>query len=197
VERDLIVISDEVYEKILYDNVKHHCLATFHGMRDRTIVVNSFSKTYAMTGFRVGYTLGPKELTASMLKCHQYVAACTNAPAQYAAVAALEGPQTFTENMVQEFDRRRRLLHSRLNEIEGFQYLLPKGAFYAFANVKEFGLSSEKFADYLFDKEKVVTVAGSSFGEHGEGYLRFSYATAYDKVREALDRIENAVKTFN
>jgi len=197
VERDLIVISDEVYEKILYDNIKHHCLATFHGMRDRTIVVNSFSKTYAMTGFRIGYTLGPKELIASMLKCHQYVAACTNAPAQYAAVAALEGPQTFTENMVQEFDRRRHLLHSRLNEIEGFQYLLPKGAFYAFANVKEFGLSSEKFADYLFDKEKVVTVAGSSFGEHGEGYLRFSYATAYDKVREALDRIENAVKTFD
>jgi aminotransferase len=197
VERDLIVISDEVYEKILYDNIKHHCLATFHGMRDRTIVVNSFSKTYAMTGFRIGFTLGPKELIASMLKCHQYVAACTNAPAQYAAVAALEGPQTFTENMVQEFDRRRHLLHSRLNEIEGFQYLLPKGAFYAFANVKEFGLSSEKFADYLFDKEKVVTVAGSSFGEHGEGYLRFSYATAYDKVREALDRIENAVKTFD
>ncbi|MDH5449761.1 MAG: pyridoxal phosphate-dependent aminotransferase [Candidatus Bathyarchaeota archaeon] len=197
VERDLIVISDEVYEKILYDNVKHHCLATFRGMRDRTIVVNSFSKTYAMTGFRVGYALGPKELIASMLKCHQYVAACTNAPAQYAAVAALEGPQTFTENMVQEFDRRRHLLHSRLDEIEGFQCLLPQGAFYAFANVKEFGLSSEKFADYLFDKEKVVTVAGSSFGEHGEGYLRFSYATAYDKVREALDRIENAVKTFN
>ena len=197
VERDLIVISDEVYEKILYDNLKHHCLATFRGMRDRTIVVNSFSKTYAMTGFRVGYALGPKELIASMLKCHQYVAACTNAPAQYAAVAALEGPQSFTENMVREFDRRRHLLHSRLNEIEGFQCLLPKGAFYAFANVKEFGLSSEKFADYLFDKEKVVTVAGSSFGNHGEGYLRFSYATAYDKVKEALDRIENAAKTLN
>lgn len=194
VERDLIVISDEVYEKILYDNVKHFCLATFPGMRDRTVVVNSFSKTYAMTGFRVGYALGPKELIASMLKCHQYVTACANAPAQYAAVAALEGSQVFTENMVREFDRRRCLLHSRLNEIEGVRCILPKGAFYAFANVKQFGLSSEKFADYLFDKGKVVTVAGSSFGEHGEGYLRLSYATAYNKVKEALDRIENAVK---
>ena len=197
VEHDLIVISDEVYEKILYDNVKHHCLATFPGMRDRTIVVNSFSKTYAMTGFRVGYALGPKELIASMLKGHQYITACANAPAQYAAVAALEGPQSFTENMVREFDRRRRLLHSRLNEIEGFRCVLPGGAFYAFANVKQFGLSSEKFADYLFDKGKVLTVAGASFGELGEGYLRFSYATAYNKVKEALDRIENAVKTFS
>jgi len=197
VERDLIVISDEVYEKILYDNAKHYCLATFPRMRDRTIVVNSFSKTYAMTGFRVGYALGPKELIASMLKGHQYVTACANAPAQYAAVAALEGPQSFTENMVQEFDRRRRLLHSRLNEIEGFRCVLPKGAFYAFVNVKQFGASSEKFADYLFDKGKVVTVAGSSFGKHGEGYLRFSYATAYNKIKEALDRVEKAVKKFS
>lgn len=197
VEHDLIVISDEVYEKILYDNVKHHCLATFPGMRDRTIVVNSFSKTYAMTGFRVGYALGPKELIASMLKGHQYITACANAPAQYAAVAALERPQSFTENMVREFDRRRHLLHSRLNEIEGFRCVLPGGAFYAFANVKQFGLSSERFADYLFDKGKVVTVAGSSFGEHGEGYLRLSYATAYNKVKEALDRIEGAVKAFS
>jgi len=196
VERDLIVISDEVYEKILYDNVKHFCLATFPKMRDRTVVVNSFSKTYAMTGFRVGYALGPKELIASMLKVHQYVTACANAPAQYAAVAALEGPQTFTENMVREFDRRRHLLHSRLNEIEGVRCILPKGAFYAFVNVKQFGLSSEKFADHLFDKGKVMTVAGSSFGEHGEGYLRFSYATAYNKIKEALDRIENVVKAL-
>ncbi len=194
VERDLIVISDEVYEKILYDNVKHFCLATFPRMHDRTVVVNSFSKTYAMTGFRVGYALGPKELIACMLKGHQYVTACANASAQYAAVAALEGTHAFTENMVREFDRRRRLLHSRLNEIEGVQCILPKGAFYVFANVKQFGLSSEKFADYLFDKGKVLTVAGSSFGEHGEGYLRFSYAAAYNKVKEALDRIENAVK---
>ena len=197
VERDLIVISDEVYEKILYDDVKHYCLATFSGMRDQTIIVNSFSKTYAMTGFRVGYALGPKELIASMLKGHQYVTACTNAPAQYAAVAALKGSQTFTKNMVREFDRRRRLLQSGLDEIEGFRCILPEGAFYAFANVKQFGLSSEKFADYLFNKGKVVTVAGSSFGERGEGYLRFSYATSYDKIREALDRIENAVKKFS
>jgi len=194
VEHDLVVISDEVYEKILYDNIKHYCVATFPGMRDRTIVVNSFSKTYAMTGFRVGYALGPKELIATMLKAHQYVTACASAPAQYAAVAALEDPQSFTGDMVREFDRRRRLLHSGLSEIDGFHCILPKGAFYAFANVKEFGLSSEKFAGFLFDKGKVVTVAGASFGECGEGYLRLSYAAAYNEVEEALDRIEKAVK---
>jgi len=194
VERDLTVLSDEVYEKILYDNTKHYCLATFPGMRDRTIIVNSFSKTYAMTGFRVGYAIGSKELIAPMLKVHQYVAACVSGPSQYAAVAALEGSQNFTKSMVREFDRRRRLLHSRLNEIEGFRYSLPKGAFYAFANIERFKMSSEKFAEELFNKGKVVTVAGSSFGEHGEGYLRFSYATAYNKIEEALDRIEKVAK---
>jgi len=194
VERDLIVISDEVYEKILYDNVKHCCLATFSGMRDRTIVVNSFSKTYAMTGFRVGYALGPEELIAPMLKAHQYVTACVSGPSQYAAVAALEGPQNFVENMVGEFDRRRRLLHSRLNEIKGFRCVLPKGAFYAFANVEGFKMSSEKFAEDLFDKARVVTVAGTAFGKYGEGYVRFSFATEYARIQEALNRIERIVK---
>jgi len=194
VERDLIVISDEVYEKILYDNVKHCCLATFPGMRDRTIVVNSFSKTYAMTGFRVGYALGPEELIAPMLKAHQYVTACVSGPSQYAAVAALEGPQNFVENMVREFDRRRRLLHSRLNEIKGFRCILPKGAFYVFANVEGFNMSSERLAEDLFDKAKVVTVAGSAFGNYGEGYVRFSFATEYARIQEALNRIERIVK---
>ena len=194
VERDLIVISDEVYEKILYDNVKHYCLATFPEMRNRTIVVNSFSKTYAMTGFRVGYTLGPEELIAPMVKAHQYVTACVSGPSQYAAVAALEGPQDFVENMVREFDRRRRLLDSRLNEIEGFRCILPKGAFYAFANIGGFRMSSERVAEDLFDKAKVVTVGGSSFGKYGEGYVRFSFATEYARIEEALNRIERVVK---
>jgi len=194
VERDLIVISDEVYEKILYDNVKHYCLATFPRMQDRTIVVNSFSKTYAMTGFRVGYALGPTELIAPMLKAHQYVTACVSGPSQYAAVAALEGSQDFVENMVREFDRRRHLLYSRINEITGFRLILPKGAFYAFANIGGFRMSSERFAENLFDKAKVVTVAGAAFGKYGEGYVRFSFATEYARIEEALSRIERIVK---
>lgn len=196
VERDLIVISDEVYEKITYDNAKHYCVATFPGMRERTLVVNSFSKTYAMTGFRIGYVYGPKALISPMMLFHQYITACVNGPAQYGAVAALEGPQGCVKKMVREFDRRRRLLHSRLNEIEGFRCLLPKGAFYAFAGIKKFKISSEEFAERLFDKAKVVTVAGSAFGKLGEGYLRLSYATAYDQLDEALDRIEKVTKTF-
>jgi len=194
VERDLVVISDEVYEKITYDGAQHYCLATFDGMRERTLVVGSFSKTYAMTGFRVGYAYGPRELISPLALALQFSVACVDSIAQHAALAALEGPQDFVRDMVSEFDRRRRLLCKRLNEIEGFRCDLPKGAFYAFANVKAFGVPSERFAEHLLNKGGVVTVPGSSFGKYGEGYLRFSYATAYNKIVEALDRIERAVK---
>jgi aminotransferase len=196
VERDLIVISDEVYERITYDGVKHYCLASFPEMRERTLVVGSFSKTYAMTGFRIGYVFGPEKLITPLILAHQFSVACVSGPAQYAAVAALEGPQSFVNDMVAKFDRRRRLLYERLNEIEGFSCKLPKGAFYAFANVKEFGEPSESLAAFLLSKGKVVTVPGSAFGGYGEGYLRFSYANAYDKIKEALDRIERVVKNF-
>jgi len=194
VERDLIVISDEVYEKIIYDDVKHSCLATFPGMRERTIVVNSFSKTYAMTGFRVGYALGPKELIEPMMKVHQYSVACVDGAAQYAAVAALDGPQDCIKTMVTEFTRRRRLMYKRINEIRDFSSTLPKGAFYIFANIKQFKTPSTQFADYLATEGKVATISGSAFGENGEGFLRLSYATSYEKIEEAMDRIENAVK---
>jgi len=196
VERDLIVISDEVYEKIVYDDARHYCLATLPSMQERTLVVNAFSKTYAMTGLRVGYALGPEELISSMVKIQQFAVACVDGSAQYAALAALEGPQDFVEDMVREFDRRRQLLHSRINEIEGFRSTLPKGAFYMFPYIEGFGVPSEKLVEHLFDKGRVVTVPGSAFGKHGEGYLRFSYATAYNKIEEALDRIEKAVKVF-
>lgn len=194
VERDLIVISDEVYEKIVYDDSKHFCLATFPGMRERTIVVNSFSKTYAMTGFRVGYALGPAGLIAPMMKVHQYSVACVDGAAQYAAVAALEGPQDCVKTMVTEFDRRRKLMHKRINEIKGFSCSLPKGAFYIFADIGQFEMSADDFSDWLVNEGKVCTVPGSAFGRNGEGYLRFSYATAYGKIEEAMNRIEKAVK---
>lgn len=194
VERDLVVISDEVYEKIVYDGVKHYCLATFPGMRERTVVVNSFSKTYAMTGFRIGYVLGPKEIVTQMLLALQYAVACVNGPAQYAALAALEGTQDSVRDMVKEFDRRRRLIYSGFMGIKGFRCILPKGAFYVFPNIQHFGKSCMEFTEYLLSEGKVVAVPGSAFGRHGEGYMRFSYATSYDRIEEALNRIERAVK---
>ncbi|HDD69796.1 MAG TPA: aminotransferase class I/II-fold pyridoxal phosphate-dependent enzyme, partial [Candidatus Bathyarchaeota archaeon] len=197
VERDMIVISDEVYEKIVYDGVKHYRLATFPGMRERTLVVNSFSKTYAMTGLRVGYVYGPKELISPLWLAHQYAVACVDTLAQRIALAALKGPQDFVENMVQEFDRRRRLVYKRLNEIEGFRCLLPKGAFYVFPSIKDFGMSSEHFVEFLAKEAKVITVPGSAFGNYGEGYIRISYAAAYKKLEEALNRIEKAVKKLH
>ena len=195
-ERDLLVISDEVYERITYDGAKHYCFASFPNMRERTLVVGSFSKSYAMTGFRVGYVYGSKELIAPLMLTHQYSVACVDGPAQYGAAAALKGPQKQVKTMVAEFDRRRRFMHSRLNEINGFSCSLPKGAFYIFANITDLEMPSEKVAEFFVNKARVITVHGSAFGKHGEGYIRFSYATAYNKIEEALDRIEKAVKTI-
>jgi len=195
-ERDLLVISDEVYEKITYDDAQHHCLASFPDMRERTIVVGSFSKTYAMTGFRIGYAYGPQRLIAHMMLAHQFSVACVDGPAQYGALAALRGPQDFVKEMVAEFDRRRKLVISRLSEIEGFRCDLPKGAFYVFPNIKDFGTSSEKFAQYMIDNARVMVVPGSAFGKHGEGYLRLSYATAYEHLEEALNRMAKSAKAF-
>ncbi len=187
VERDLIVISDEVYEKMVYDGVKHYCLATFPGMRERTLVVNSFSKTYAMTGLRVGYVYGPKDLVSPLWLVHQYTVACVDTFSQYVALAALKGPQECVEEMVKEFDRRRHLVHKRLNEIGGFKCQLPKGAFYAFPNIRGSGLSSEQLAELLVKEASVLTVPGSSFGACGEGYLRLSYAAAYEKPGRSIE----------
>jgi len=194
VERDLIVISDEVYEKIIYDGTKHYCLASFPGMRERTLIVNSFSKTYAMTGLRIGFIYGPKELLSPLWLIHQHTIACINSIAQYIALAALEGPQDFVRDMVREFDRRRRLVHKRLNEIGGFDCALPRGAFYVFPNIENFRMPSEQFSEYLATEAHVLTVPGSSFGRYGEGYIRISYAAAYEQLEEAMNRIEKAVK---
>ncbi len=194
VERDMIVISDEVYEKIVYDDAKHHCLASFPGMRERTLVVNSFSKTYAMTGLRVGYVCGSKELIAPLWLVHQYAVTCVNSLSQYTALAALTGPQEFVKNMVREFDKRRHLVHKRLNEIEGFKCSLPKGAFYVFPNIKDFGMTSEQFCEFLLREAKVMAVPGTAYGSHGEGYIRISYAAGFKQLEVAMDQIEKAVR---
>jgi aminotransferase len=193
-ERDMIVISDEVYEKIIYDAAKHYCFAAFPKMRGCTLVVNSFSKAYAMTGLRVGYIYGPRELISPLWLVHQYTVACVDSLSQYIALAALRGAQDFVKDMMREFEKRRRLVYKRLNEIEGFECQLPRGAFYVFPNIKAFGMPSEKFAEFIVNEARVLTVPGSAFGACGEGYIRISYAASYEKLEEALNRIERAVK---
>ncbi len=197
VENDLIVISDEVYEEITYDDTTHYCLATFPGMRERTLVINSFSKTYAMTGLRVGYVYGPSELISSLWLVHQYTVTCVNSLAQSIALAALREAQDFVANMVCRFNKKRLLIHKRLNELEGVRCSLPKGAFYAFPNIKTFKKTSEELANLIAREAHVITVPGSAFGCYGEGYLRLSYAGADAELEEALSRIEKSVKKLN
>jgi aminotransferase len=146
-----------------------------------------------MTGLMVGYVYGPKQLISPLWLVHQYAVACVNSLSQYIALDALRGSQDFVKGMLQEFDRRRHIMYTRLNEIEGFKCQLPKGAFYVFLNVTAFDMTSEEFAEFLARKPGVLTVSGTAFGSGGEGYIRISYAAAYDLLEEALDRIEKAV----
>lgn len=190
-ENDLIVISDEVYEKIIYDNAEHISIASFPNMRERTITINAFSKTYAMTGWRIGYAIAREEIISQMAKLILYTSTCANSIGQKAAIAALRNPQNCVYEMVKEYKRRRDFIVKRLNEIPGISCKVPRGAFYAFPNIKEFGMSSSDFALYLLDNAKVSTVPGSSFGKFGEGYLRISYATTLENLEEAMNRIEN------
>lgn len=192
-EKDIIVISDEVYEKIVYDEAEHISIASIPNMPQRTVTINSFSKTYAMTGWRIGYAVAPKEIIAEMVKNVLYTGTCANSMGQQAAIAALKGPQDCIVNAVKEYQRRRDFIVTRLNEMKGITCELPQGAFYAFPNIRELGLSSLSCAEFLLDKAKVSTVPGSGFGTLGEGYLRLSYATAFEKLIKAMDQIEAAV----
>jgi aspartate/methionine/tyrosine aminotransferase len=191
--RDLLVLSDEVYEKLVYDGLSHCSIASFPGMSDRTITVNSFSKTYAMTGWRIGYIAASKEVVTAIKKVVAYGYGCINAAVQKAAVEALTGPQDCVKEMLKEYDCRRHLIVKGLNEISGVECKKPKGAFYAFANILSFKLSSQEFAAMLLQKAKVATIPGSAFGSSGEGYLRISFATSQENIVEGLDRISKFV----
>lgn len=196
IKHDLYVISDEVYEKMLYDGLSHISIAALDGMRDRTVTVNSLSKTYSMTGWRIGYTVANREIIDQMVKLQQYSMVHAPSISQRAALAAIEGPQDFVEKMVKTFDKRRRFIVPRLNEIDGFHCSTPKGAFYTFPNITKFGKTSEELSQYLLQKASVAVVSGTSFGANGEGHLRLSYAQTIDKLEEACDRIEKAVRTL-
>jgi len=185
---NLFVISDEIYAHLTYDG-KHICLASLPGMVERTLLLNGFSKAYAMTGWRLGYAAGPADVIAAMTKIHQYTMLCAPITAQKAAIEALRNGAVERERMVDQYNQRRRVIVSGLNRI-GLPCVEPKGAFYAFPSITGTGMSSEEFCEALLKEEKVAVVPGNAFGKTGEGYIRCSYASSIDKIKEALNRME-------
>ncbi len=187
-EHDIMVISDEVYDCLTY-NGGHTCFSSLEGMRERTILLNGFSKAYAMTGFRMAYAMASPKVISAMMLIHQYSMLCAPITAQIGAIEALKNGQHEMEKMVRDYDRRRHLIIGGLNKI-GLKCFEPKGAFYAFPSVESTGLSSEEFAERLMNEKRVVTIPGNVFGEAGTGFLRCSYATSKDEIEKALERIE-------
>ena len=192
IEHDLFVISDEIYSELTY-NGNHVSIASFPGMKERTIVINGFSKSYAMTGWRLGYACGPKVILDQILKIHQFAIMCAPTTSQYAAIEALRHGDDDVERMRNEYDRRRRFLMNAFNEM-GIECFEPFGAFYMFPSIKKFGMSSDEFATRLLKEEKIAVVPGTAFGDCGEGYLRISYAYSIEDLKVALDRIDKFIK---
>jgi len=190
-EHDLVVISDEIYDRLVY-GVKHVCFPSLPGTRQRTLLLGGFSKDYAMTGWRIGYACGPAEILKGLLSVHQYMVMSAPTMAQYAALEALQHGEPFVQQMVAEYDRRRKLLVNGFNQI-GLPTFDPKGAFYAFPHVSVTGLDDETFCNRLLQEEGVAIVPGNAFGLGGEGFARTCYATGYDQLEEALERIERFV----
>jgi aminotransferase len=191
-QHDLLVISDEIYDRLVYGG-PHVCFAALPGMRGRTITLGGFSKDYAMTGWRLGYAAAPAELLAAMRKVHQYTIMSAPTMAQAAGVEALASGDEHVERMVAEYDRRRKLLLGGLNTL-GLDCFEPKGAFYCFPSVARAGMDDETFAEALLHEDEVAVVPGSAFGASGAGYVRMCYATAYEKIEEALNRMERFMR---
>ena len=192
IEKDLFVISDEIYSELTYSE-KHVSIAELPGMRERTVVINGFSKSHAMTGWRLGYAVGPSNILKQMTKLHQFAIMCAPTTSQYAAIEALRNGDSDVEMMRDAYDKRRRLLVHSLREM-GLECFEPFGAFYVFPCIKSLGMSSEEFANKLLMEEKVAAVPGTAFGDSGEGFLRISYAQSIDNIKIALERMERFVK---
>lgn len=184
---NLLVISDEVYAELTYGR-KHVSISTLDGMKERTILLNGFSKAFAMTGWRLGYAAGPKEIIDAMLKIHQYTMLCAPSLSQFAAVTALREGMSFIDEMVNDYDKRRRMIVKGLREL-GLPCFEPQGAFYVFPSIKGTGMTSEEFCEKLLFEEKVAVVPGNAFGPSGEGHIRCCYAAAQEDIEEALERI--------
>ena len=193
VENDIYVLSDEIYNRIVY-NGDHVSIATFPGMKERTIMLDGFSKTYAMTGWRVGYGIMPEVLASQVAKLETNVNSCTTTFSQIACIEALKGDQSLVDIMVAEFKKRRNFFHEGLQNIKGFECHKPHGAFYLFPNIKEFGIKSSEMEQKLLYDGGVAALTGTSFGAFGEGYIRFSYANSLENIEKALSKLEDFVK---
>jgi aminotransferase len=191
-KHDLLLISDEIYDQLVY-GVAHVCTSALPGLRQRTLLLGGFSKDYAMTGWRIGYAAAPADLLQGMLRVHQYTIMCAPTPSQAAALTALQNGQEHAQAMRDEYNQRRQLIVNGLNRLD-LPTFEPKGAFYAFPNVTATGMDDETFAQKLLEEERVAVIPGSAFGPGGEGFVRCSYATAYEKIEQALERIDRFIQ---
>ena len=192
---NVAIMSDEIYDQMVYDGEKHVCLLTYPSIRDRLILLNGWSKTYAMTGWRMGYSVWPQALHENIRKLAVNAWSCVNAPSQYAALAALTGPQDAVTKMVAEFDKRRKIVVSELNKLPGISCATPKGAFYAFPNIKNTGWKAKKLASSLLEESGVAIIGGPDFGILGEGYVRLSYANSTENILKAIGRMGEFLST--
>jgi len=192
---NVAILSDEIYDQMTYDNEQHVSLLTYPSIRDRLILLNGWSKTYAMTGWRLGFSVWPDELFDSVRKLAVNAWSCVNAPAQHAALAALNGPQDAVDLMMQAFDERRLKVVEALNTLPGVSCITPKGAFYAFPNITQSGWQAKPLAAALLEKSGVATIGGPDFGVHGEGYIRVSYANSLDNLMSAIERMDQFLRT--
>lgn len=195
-EKDLFVISDEIYSELTYNGKRHVTIASFPGMKERTVLINGFSKAYAMTGWRLGYAAAPHIILEQMLKIHQYAIMCAPTTSQYAAVSAMKNGDPDVSMMRESYNQRRRFLLHAYEEM-GLTCFEPMGAFYTFPNISRFGMTSEEFATRFLEEEKVAVVPGTAFGDCGEGFVRVSYAYSLDNLKEALGRMERFVKKLD
>ena len=191
IEKDIFVLSDEIYSELSYKG-DHVSIASLPGMQERTILINGFSKAYAMTGWRLGYACGPAEIMEQMLKIHQFAIMCAPTTSQYAAVEALRNGDEDVAKMREAYDQRRRYLMHAFKEM-GLECFEPYGAFYVFPCIKEFGMTSEEFADRFLKEEKVAVVPGTAFGDCGEGFLRISYAYSLENLKTALEKMKHFI----
>jgi aspartate aminotransferase len=191
---DFWVMSDEIYARLVYDNASVPSITSLPGMMDRTIIVDGFSKTYAMTGWRLGYGIMPKRLAHVVQLLLTHSVGCTANFVQIAGIEALTGPQEQVDAVVQEYQNRRDAIVAGLNSIHGITCQCPQGAFYVFPNIKSFGIPSSKLADLILEKAGVAVLPGSSFGEYGEGYLRLTYSNSIENINRAIEKIAKAVK---
>jgi aminotransferase len=193
-EKDLFVLSDEIYENMVYDGTRHVSIGGFPGMKERTITVNGFSKNYSMTGWRLGYVAASREVISALVRIHQYATICATSFAQWGAVAALNGPQTEITRMMEEFDRRRNLVYEALRGMRKIHVVKPLGAFYIFPNIEETGKTSMEMTQYLIEEAKIAVVPGSVFGDFGGAYIRISYANSFKNLEMAMEKMKTALE---